>query len=90
MMTTIKLLLNSKTNEGAIYVDGARKPSDSSVAPGKTRTFEWLVPKASAPGSNDGACITWSYYSAVDTIKDTNTGLIGPLITCKKVRSIAN
>ena len=44
------------------------------------------MPNESAPGPKDSDCITWSYYSAVDTIKDTNTGLIGPLIACRKVR----
>lgn len=77
--------VDSKHNEGAVYVDEERLPLDSSVLPGRTRVYEWFVPKQSAPGPNDDACITWSYYSAVDTIKDTNTGLIGPLITCKKV-----
>ena len=76
----------SKLNEGAVYVDKTRVPTTAGVVPGETRRFKWFVPKESAPGPNDSPCITWSYYSAVDTIKDTNTGLIGPLIACRKVR----
>ena len=67
-------------------MDKTREPKNAGVLPGETRTFKWFVPSESAPGAKDGACITWSYYSAVDTIKDTNTGLIGPLIACRKVR----
>ena len=79
------VLRYSKLNEGAVYVDKTREPTAAGVAPGETRRFKWFVPKESAPGPNDSPCITWSYYSAVDTIKDTNTGLIGPLIACRKV-----
>ena len=28
--------------------------------------------------------ITWSYYSHVNPTKDTNSGLVGPLVICKK------
>ena len=59
------------------------------VLPGKVATYQWFVPKRSAPGAQDSACITWSYFSAVDSVKDTNSGLIGPLITCRKVDTIS-
>ncbi len=55
------------------------------VAPGNIATFYWRFPSQSAPGPTDGPCVTWAYYSATQPIKDTNTGLVGPLITCKKV-----
>ncbi len=68
-----------------MYIDEAGpRPSDG-VSPGSVFEYQWFVPKRAAPGPNDGPCITWAYYSAVNTIKDTNTGLIGPLITCRKV-----
>ena len=74
----------SKDNEGAKYQD-ATNHKGSSISPGDTYTYHWFVPKRAAPGPNDGPCITWAYYSSVDPIKDTNSGLIGPLITCRKV-----
>lgn len=39
----------------------------------------------SGPGPADTACLTWAYFSDVDPVKDTNTGLVGPLIICRKV-----
>ena len=36
----------------------------------------------SGPGPADTACLTWAYFSDVDPVKDTNTGLVGPLIVC--------
>ncbi|XP_065054474.1 hephaestin-like protein isoform X2 [Rhopilema esculentum] len=73
----------SKDNEGTIYNDGTSHRGGS-IAPGKTYTYHWFVNSRSTPGPNDGACLTWAYYSAVDPVKDTNTGLVGPLITCRK------
>ena len=55
------------------------------VSPGAMSTYKWFVPKRSAPGSQDSACVTRSYFSAVDSVKDTNSGLLGPLIICRKV-----
>eukprot|EP00794_Sanderia_malayensis_P014203 gene14203-15685_t len=74
----------SKQDEGSAYMDGNGKLTGKQVAPGKTATYNWFVPAKSSPGIKDGPCVTWAYYSAVDTVKDTNSGLIGPLITCKK------
>ena len=79
----------SKDNEGAKYQD-ATSHKGSSISPGNTYTYHWFVPKRAAPGPNDGPCITWAYYSSVDPIKDTNSGLIGPLITCRKVSFLKN
>ena len=58
------------------------------VSPGVMSTYNWFVPQRSAPGSQDSACVTWAYFSAVDSVKDTNSGLIGPLIICRKVHDI--
>lgn len=54
------------------------------VRPGTTYKYEWVVPKDGGPTANDPDCITYMYYSAVDPIKDTNSGLVGPLLICKK------
>ena len=58
------------------------------VSPGVMSTYNWFVPQRSAPGSEDSACVTWAYFSAVDSVKDTNSGLIGPLIICRKVHDL--
>eukprot|EP00112_Aurelia_sp_Birch-Aquarium-sp1_P026037 Seg8986.2 transcript_id=Seg8986.2/GoldUCD/mRNA.D3Y31 product="Hephaestin-like protein" protein_id=Seg8986.2/GoldUCD/D3Y31 len=75
----------SKEYEGSIYLDHETKRDGKSVAPNSMFTYKWFVPKRSAPGTKDSNCLTWAYYSAVDPVKDTNTGLIGTLITCRKV-----
>uniref|UniRef100_A0AAR2L3N1 ferroxidase n=1 Tax=Pygocentrus nattereri TaxID=42514 RepID=A0AAR2L3N1_PYGNA len=46
--------------------------------------YQWIVPERSGPGISDPNCISFAYYSAVDFIKDTVSGLIGPLVICRK------
>ncbi|KAI5614718.1 ceruloplasmin precursor [Silurus asotus] len=53
------------------------------VKPGTTFKYEWVVPKYGGPTESDPDCITYLYYSAVDPIQDTNSGLVGPLLICK-------
>ncbi|XP_018424392.1 PREDICTED: ceruloplasmin-like [Nanorana parkeri] len=79
-----------KDMEGAVYktgniVNGQSRPSH--VAPGDTVTYQWKVPDSVAPTSEDLNCIAWLYYSSVDPVKDTNSGLVGPLLVCNKLTS---
>ncbi|TSK53634.1 Ceruloplasmin [Bagarius yarrelli] len=53
------------------------------VKPGTTYNYEWVIPKNGGPTENDPDCISYLYYSAVDPIRDTNSGLVGPLLICK-------
>ncbi|XP_043928584.1 ferroxidase HEPHL1 isoform X2 [Protopterus annectens] len=76
-------VLYSKAFEGAAYIDGSQKLG-SHVAPGCSFTYNWTVPESVGPTSSDPDCLTYLYFSAVDPVKDTNTGLVGPLIVCKK------
>ena len=78
-------LLFSKENEGSVYKDGTNATKGRGVMPNQTYTYHWFVPKRASPGKSDAKCITWAYYSDVDPVKDTNSGLVGPLITCQKV-----
>ena len=81
------IVIFSKDQEGSVYLDKKEKKGKF-VSPGAFSTYKWFVPKRSAPGSKDSSCVTWSYYSAVDSVKDTNSGLLGPLIICRKVHDI--
>uniref|UniRef100_A0A3B4EIB4 ferroxidase n=1 Tax=Pygocentrus nattereri TaxID=42514 RepID=A0A3B4EIB4_PYGNA len=54
------------------------------VLPGNMSRYQWIVPERSGPGISDPNCISFAYYSAVDFIKDTVSGLIGPLVICRK------
>uniref|UniRef100_A0A669P598 ferroxidase n=1 Tax=Phasianus colchicus TaxID=9054 RepID=A0A669P598_PHACC len=68
----------SKLSEGAPYLDGAH------VKPGETFTYKWRVPENGGPSESDPPCLTYLYYSATDAVKDTNSGLVGPLLVCRK------
>uniref|UniRef100_A0A673H082 ferroxidase n=1 Tax=Sinocyclocheilus rhinocerous TaxID=307959 RepID=A0A673H082_9TELE len=70
-----------KAYEGAKYQDGTQK-AGASVAPGKKFTYRWKV--IEGPSSSDPPCLSYLYYSAVDPVRDTNSGLFGPIQVCKK------
>uniref|UniRef100_A0A3B5B2E7 Hephaestin n=1 Tax=Stegastes partitus TaxID=144197 RepID=A0A3B5B2E7_9TELE len=76
----------SKGNEGALYPDGTGPDlkRDDSVAPGRTVIYEWSLPESHSPASQDSNCLTRFYHSHVSPPKDINSGLIGPLIVCKR------
>ncbi|KAI1893976.1 hypothetical protein AGOR_G00129200 [Albula goreensis] len=56
----------------------------SPVQPGRMKQYQWDIPKRSGPGPSDPNCITFAYYSTVDFVKDTFSGLIGPLVICRE------
>ncbi|XP_069009150.1 ceruloplasmin isoform X1 [Embiotoca jacksoni] len=76
----------SKGNEGALYPDGTgpELKRDDSVRPSATVIYEWTVPDTHSPMSGDSNCVTRFYHSHVNPPRDINTGLIGPLIVCKR------
>src|SRR3954464_5499440 len=71
-----------KASEGAPYNDGTNPSSkkDDSVAPGATYTYTYKVPPRAGPAAHDGNSVMWMYHSHTDEIKDTNSGLVGPMI----------
>ncbi|XP_007445479.1 ceruloplasmin-like, partial [Python bivittatus] len=76
----------SKSNEGAFYntlFGGIPSPA-SHVNPGEKFIYEWEVPETVGPTPEDPDCLTLLYYSASDPIRDTNSGLVGPLLVCRK------
>lgn len=81
----VRLFFFSKSNEGALYLDNTTSKADDGVRPGHNYTYTWSVPERAGPSRTDTECVTWTYYSYVDPTKDTYSGLIGPLITCRKV-----
>jgi len=52
--------------------------------PGDEYTYTWNVPERAGPSTDDPTSIVWSYYSAVDEVADTNSGLIGPIVITRK------
>lgn len=58
-------------------------PPAALVRPGSTHTYEWTVPVGGGPLQGEADCLTYLYYSGVDPVKDTNSGLVGPLLVCR-------
>jgi len=72
--------------EPSPQMNGHSNPNDiyGIVTPGETHTYKWQVPERAGPSTDDPTSIIWSYYSAVDEVADTNSGLIGPIVITKK------
>ncbi|KAM7398054.1 hypothetical protein PAMA_006090 [Pampus argenteus] len=70
-----------KRFQGARYEDGVDNPG-AYIGPGENFTYTWQV--LEGPSSSDSPCIPYLYYSSNDGVKDTNSGLVGPLLVCKK------
>jgi FtsP/CotA-like multicopper oxidase with cupredoxin domain len=75
-------VLYAKSSEGAPYNDGTSGADkhDDAVPPGDTHVYSWRVPPRAGPGPHDGSSVMWMYHSHTDEVKDTNSGLIGPMI----------
>ncbi|XP_023699633.1 ceruloplasmin [Paramormyrops kingsleyae] len=58
-------------------------PPASQVLPGSSYTYTWVVPREGGPTADDPDCTTNLYFSAVDPVRDTSSGLVGPLLICK-------
>lgn len=53
----------------------------SHVRPGERFTYKWQVRDGLFP--DDPPCVSYLYFSATDPVRDTNSGLVGPLKVCK-------
>nr|XP_030128351.3 hephaestin isoform X1 [Taeniopygia guttata]XP_030128352.3 hephaestin isoform X1 [Taeniopygia guttata] len=71
-----------KASEGMWYHDGLSQ-SGVSVAPLHNFTYRWTVPRHVGPTSSDPPCLTWLYSSAANPVRDSSSGLVGPLLICK-------
>ncbi|XP_019936674.2 coagulation factor VIII isoform X1 [Paralichthys olivaceus] len=74
-----------KQAEGAGYDDATvgQEKEDDAVAPGGYYEYVWDISPKDGPTSSDPDCLTYSYSSQVDAVRDLNTGLIGALLICK-------
>ncbi|XP_026127337.1 venom prothrombin activator oscutarin-C non-catalytic subunit isoform X1 [Carassius auratus] len=75
-----------KQSEGSLYFDNTSlyEKEDDVILPGKEHTYQWEVTSEVAPMDADPPCITYTYFSHFDIVKDYNTGLIGTMLICKK------
>ncbi|XP_039248989.2 ferroxidase HEPHL1-like [Styela clava] len=54
------------------------------VKPGETYTYVWPVPDRVSPLEKDENCITHMYSSLASIDVDQHTGLVGPIVICKR------
>lgn len=79
-------LFYTKGSEGAPYADGTAgtgEKADDAVPPGGTHVYTWMVPERAGPGPMDGSSVMWMYHSHTDEVRDTNTGLMGPIVVTR-------
>lgn len=74
-----------KASEGAGYEDETSQPEKEGdrVDPGKTHTYVWEIQENQGPTEDDSMCLTHSYSSNTNSVKDINSGLIGALLVCR-------
>ena len=70
---------------GAGYDDSTagQEKEDDAVSPGGYYKYVWDISHNDGPTISDPECLTYSYSSQVDTVRDVNSGLIGALLICK-------
>ncbi|XP_010151191.1 PREDICTED: ceruloplasmin-like, partial [Eurypyga helias] len=76
----------TKDSEGAFYPDNTKdlQKKDDAVEPGGQYTYTWDVTEDQGPATGDADCVTRVYHSHVDAPRDVASGLVGPLIICRK------
>nr|XP_061793417.1 coagulation factor VIII-like [Nerophis lumbriciformis] len=81
-----------KQSEGAGYDDstGGKEKEDDAVFPGRYHKYVWDISAADGPTIDDPECLTYSYSSQVDPVRDINSGLIGALLICQSSAFIEN
>jgi hypothetical protein len=70
-----------KDSEGAMYIPPGR---GAAVPPGGRFTYHWLADAGSAPGPGELSSKVWWYHAHADESKETNAGLLGPIIVTAK------
>uniref|UniRef100_F6WV22 Coagulation factor V n=1 Tax=Monodelphis domestica TaxID=13616 RepID=F6WV22_MONDO len=75
-----------KSSEGKSYEDDSPEwyQDDNAIQPNGSYTYVWHATERSGPENPGSACRAWVYYSAVSPEKDIHSGLIGPLLICRK------
>jgi manganese oxidase len=70
-----------KDNEGSMYLPAGK---GSAVPPGGRFTYHWFADAGSGPGSGELSSKVWWYHAHTDESKETNAGLLGPIIVTAK------
>uniref|UniRef100_A0A8C9SNU6 Hephaestin n=1 Tax=Scleropages formosus TaxID=113540 RepID=A0A8C9SNU6_SCLFO len=77
---------NNASRAYSMYGHGVKMSQHpDAVEPGENEfLYRWNIPESSGPGPSDPNCISFAYHSSIDFVKDTVSGLIGPLVICRK------
>ena len=75
----------NKSSEGMSYHDNHGNNDGDAVQPGDTYIYQWKIPDRFTGEFPDPMCITRAYYSSVDPVRDTHSGLLGPILICNSV-----
>uniref|UniRef100_A0A665V4S1 Coagulation factor V n=1 Tax=Echeneis naucrates TaxID=173247 RepID=A0A665V4S1_ECHNA len=75
---------NNGNRPYSIHPNGVSYTKLTEVQPNSTFTYMWKVNSNVGPSEHESACRTWTYYSGVNPEKDIHSGLIGPLLVCRK------
>ncbi|XP_066542296.1 coagulation factor V isoform X2 [Hoplias malabaricus] len=75
-----------KNMEGLKYEDESPYwyRQDDAVQPNTTFIYMWTVNAKAGPLQSESDCRIWTYYSGVNPERDIHSGLIGPLLVCRK------
>lgn len=76
----------NKNSEGAIYednTDGSDK-ADDGVKPGDSHTYIWVAKERAGPTKDEDGCAHWLYHSHIESTIGTNSGLLGPMLICRR------
>ncbi|KAL7842550.1 hypothetical protein SRHO_G00242390 [Serrasalmus rhombeus] len=75
---------NKATGSFSVHAHGV-KTSEAHLKPvsqGGVMKYNWTV--TASPGPAEPNCITFAYYSSANFVKDLASGLVGPLVVCRK------
>lgn len=77
---------NMATRPYSIHAHGVKTESTDvhQTQPGETHTYIWYVNKNTGPTAEQEECSVSAYFSTVDVAKDLYSGLIGPLVICRR------
>jgi hypothetical protein len=70
-----------KASEGSFYIPWG---AGGRVRPGKHFIYHWFADAGSGPGPGQLSSVVWWYHAHVDEPRETNAGLIGPIVITAK------
>ncbi|XP_060717574.1 ferroxidase HEPHL1-like isoform X2 [Tachysurus vachellii] len=73
---------NKAKRNYSVHAHGVKSNTAQPVSPGNTARYNWTI--SSGPEPNESNCTIYPYYSSVNFLKDLASGLVGPLVVCRK------